>query len=80
MDSPDYVEPLTAFTVGKAVKFPDSSMIQFQCQLRFCDRLLGECDGILVRLRTYAKFYSSFSKLKAGFEKLPVYLKSCPFV
>ncbi|VDN31700.1 unnamed protein product, partial [Gongylonema pulchrum] len=47
MDSPDYVEPLVAFAIGKAVKFPDTSLIQMQCQLRFCDRLLGECDTIL---------------------------------
>lgn len=48
MDSPEYVEPLSAFAVGKAVKFPDGSMIKMQCHLRFCDRLLGECDTILV--------------------------------
>ncbi|VDD86442.1 unnamed protein product [Enterobius vermicularis] len=50
MDSPEYVEPLTAFAVGKSVKFPDSSLIQYQCHLRFCDRLLGECDAILVTI------------------------------
>ncbi|VDO27391.1 unnamed protein product, partial [Brugia timori] len=42
MDSPEYVEPLSAFAVGKAVKFPDGSMIKMQCHLRFCDRLLSE--------------------------------------
>ncbi|KHN78530.1 Cuticlin-1 [Toxocara canis] len=47
MDTPDYVEPLTAFAVGKAVKFPDSPLIQMRCHLKFCDRLLGECDAIL---------------------------------
>uniref|UniRef100_A0A9J2PUT6 ZP domain-containing protein n=1 Tax=Ascaris lumbricoides TaxID=6252 RepID=A0A9J2PUT6_ASCLU len=47
MDTPDYVEPLKAFSVGKAVKFPDSPVIQMRCHLRFCDRLLGECDAIL---------------------------------
>ncbi|VIO91254.1 Uncharacterized protein BM_BM10691 [Brugia malayi] len=47
MDSPEYVEPLSAFAAGKAVKFPDGSMIKMQCHLRFCDRLLSECDTIL---------------------------------
>uniref|UniRef100_A0A1I8EAH9 von Willebrand factor type A domain-containing protein n=1 Tax=Wuchereria bancrofti TaxID=6293 RepID=A0A1I8EAH9_WUCBA len=47
MDSPEYVEPLSAFAVGKAVKFPDGSMIKMHCHLRFCDRLLSECDTIL---------------------------------
>ncbi|VDK25278.1 unnamed protein product [Anisakis simplex] len=50
MDTPDYVEPLTAFAVGKAVKFPDSPLIRMKCQLKFCDRLLGECEAILVGL------------------------------
>lgn len=48
IESPEYVEPLSAFAIGKAVKFPDTSMIKMQCHLRFCDRLLGECDAILV--------------------------------
>ncbi|MCP9258184.1 hypothetical protein DINM_001444 [Dirofilaria immitis] len=47
IDPPEYVEPLSIFAVGKAVKFPDSSMIKMKCHLRFCDRLLGECDAIL---------------------------------
>ncbi|KAL4002040.1 von Willebrand factor type A domain family protein [Acanthocheilonema viteae] len=47
IDSPEYVESLSVFAVGKAVKFPDGSMIKMQCHLRFCDRLLGECDSIL---------------------------------
>ncbi|CAG9539748.1 unnamed protein product [Cercopithifilaria johnstoni] len=47
MDSPQYVESLSAFAIGKAVKFPDGSMIKMKCHLRFCDRLLGECDTIL---------------------------------
>lgn len=48
MESPEYAESLSVFANGKAVKFPDSSMIKMQCHLRFCDRLLGECDTILV--------------------------------
>uniref|UniRef100_A0A1I7VM02 ZP domain-containing protein n=1 Tax=Loa loa TaxID=7209 RepID=A0A1I7VM02_LOALO len=44
---PEYLDPLSAFAIGKAVKFPDGSMIKMQCHLRFCDRLLGECDTIL---------------------------------
>ncbi|VDK64189.1 unnamed protein product, partial [Onchocerca ochengi] len=53
MDSPQYVESLSAFAVGKAVKFPDSSMIKMRCHLRFCDRLLGECDRILEMNRSW---------------------------
>uniref|UniRef100_A0A915PJX0 VWFA domain-containing protein n=1 Tax=Setaria digitata TaxID=48799 RepID=A0A915PJX0_9BILA len=47
MESPEYIEPLSVFAIGKAVKFPDSSMIKMHCHLRFCDRLLGECETIL---------------------------------
>uniref|UniRef100_A0A0R3RJ32 ZP domain-containing protein n=1 Tax=Elaeophora elaphi TaxID=1147741 RepID=A0A0R3RJ32_9BILA len=47
IDAPKYVESLSAFAIGKAVKFPDGPIIKMQCHLRFCDRLLGECDAIL---------------------------------
>ncbi|VDN04752.1 unnamed protein product [Thelazia callipaeda] len=58
LDPPEYPETLSVFAYGKAVKFPDSSMIKIKCQLRFCDRLLGECDTFLPprcrRIRRFA--------------------------
>lgn len=45
--TPDYGSPLNVSGKGIIVSHPDSPLIKMRCSLRFCDRLMGECDEIL---------------------------------
>ncbi|TKR58002.1 hypothetical protein L596_030631 [Steinernema carpocapsae] len=47
METPDYVDPLNAFSSANMVKYPDSSLVRLKCKLKFCDRLMGQCNDIL---------------------------------
>uniref|UniRef100_A0AC34REF6 Uncharacterized protein n=1 Tax=Panagrolaimus sp. JU765 TaxID=591449 RepID=A0AC34REF6_9BILA len=45
--TPEYLSPLMVTSKGIVVSHPDSPLVRIHCSLRFCDRLMGECDEIL---------------------------------
>jgi hypothetical protein len=50
MENPQYVQQLKAFSRGVAIRgMGDTQTLRLRCSLRFCDRLMGECDAMLVR-------------------------------
>uniref|UniRef100_A0A1I8ASB3 VWFA domain-containing protein n=1 Tax=Steinernema glaseri TaxID=37863 RepID=A0A1I8ASB3_9BILA len=47
IETPDYVDPLNAFSSATTVRYPDSPLVRLKCKLRFCDRLMGQCNDLL---------------------------------
>uniref|UniRef100_A0AC34FFN3 Uncharacterized protein n=1 Tax=Panagrolaimus sp. ES5 TaxID=591445 RepID=A0AC34FFN3_9BILA len=45
--TPTYNEPLSISSDGILVNHPDGPLVKIRCSLKFCDRLMGECDEIL---------------------------------
>lgn len=45
--TPIYSSYLKIITSGIIVSHPDTMLIKTRCSVRFCDRLMGECDEII---------------------------------
>lgn len=46
--SPQYTSPLKAISTGVLISRADELSVRMRCRLKFCDRLMGECEHILV--------------------------------
>jgi hypothetical protein len=68
LETPQYAGQLKAFSRGIAIGGSTSKTVRLRCSLRFCDRLMGECDEILVldiHLNFFIVFYEFFSHQNA---------------
>ena len=49
LETPQYVNHMKAFSRGVALRGTGMApMVRLRCTLRFCDRLMGECEDMLV--------------------------------
>uniref|UniRef100_A0A7E4VPT5 VWFA domain-containing protein n=1 Tax=Panagrellus redivivus TaxID=6233 RepID=A0A7E4VPT5_PANRE len=64
--TPSYTEPLKITSEGRVISHPDGPLIKMRCSLRFCDRLMGECDEILPpKCKSIEKRQAGFAVLRA---------------
>uniref|UniRef100_A0A914BX00 Uncharacterized protein n=1 Tax=Acrobeloides nanus TaxID=290746 RepID=A0A914BX00_9BILA len=47
ISTPIYDDSLSAHSEGMVIHHPDTPLLKMKCSLKFCDRLMSECDDIL---------------------------------
>uniref|UniRef100_A0A915DKZ2 VWFA domain-containing protein n=1 Tax=Ditylenchus dipsaci TaxID=166011 RepID=A0A915DKZ2_9BILA len=47
LENPEYSNSLSVVSRGIAIRKADGPFLKVRCSLKFCDRLMGECEGIV---------------------------------
>ncbi|KAK0418432.1 hypothetical protein QR680_013552 [Steinernema hermaphroditum] len=87
IETPDYVDPLNAFSSATTVRYPDSPLVRLKCKLKFCDRLMGQCNDLLpprcrhrrhtpMDLAGLREFFGSASRRRHGGTGYPVGIRA----